>query len=523
MVMKSMALAVICLLLGGVAGYRLRSVEKTGAASSSGSDRVTTKAPSPAAVADSAMAKGTAPAAPVSLRDRMKALLANYDSAAARKAVAGLSASDIQAALALLVVVPKSADRDALRALLYRAWAKTNPTAAWKAALADPLESDDGYLLGAVAGEMAKTKPEAAVKLVLSLGMGSRRAGIFRELFNQWGKSDPAGAVAYWNKHPDLPLPYRAFTSAITRNSEKDPLRSANLVLTLTDPQTRSSAVSELMARWAAREPKTALSWAQTIGNPALKQSAIAAVLIGWSIKDPAAAISQAQAIEDRASRSSTMESVWFHWLEKDPNAAMAYLGSCNDEKLMERVGSNFAYNTEGFAQREKASLVEKLPEGKPKQDIIRSLAQAQIRSGHYNQAMELLNNMPDSTDRDYTVQQLGRQWAEFDPKAAAAWLKLQPDSSDRDLAVAGYATVLARTNPQSAVEWAGTIPDEAVRSGLLKDIAFLWLKADSAAAEAWLRGVSELSDSDKDALRKTAQTAGGERASTSVNVSDRR
>jgi Tetratricopeptide repeat len=198
-------------------------------------------------------------------------------------------------------------------------------------------------------------------------------------------------------------------------------------------------------------------------------------------------------------------------------------LGSCNDEKLMESVGSNFAYNTEGFALREKASLLEKLPEGKPKQDILRSLAQVQIRRGQYNQAMELLNDMPDSTDRDHTVQQLGSQWAEFDPKAAEKWLKLQPDSSDRDLAVAGFATVLARTDPQAAVKWADTIPDEAVRSGLLKDIAFLWLKADPANAEAWLTGVSELSDSDKDALRKTAQTEGGDRASTSVNVSDRR
>lgn len=453
----------------------------------------------------------------------MKGLLENYDSAAARKAAAGLSAPDIQAALVLMAAFPKSADRDSLRAILYRAWAKTNPTAAWKAALADPLESDEGGLLGAVAGEMAKTKPEAAVKLVLSLGMGGRRAGIFRELFNEWGKADPAGAVAYWNKHPDFPVPYWTFTSAITQNSEKDTLGAANLALTLTDPQARSSAVSNLMGQWAAREPKTALSWSQTIGNSSLKQSAISAVLRGWSNKDPAAAMTQAQAIEDPGSRSSTTQSVWFNWLERDPNAAMAYLGSGNDEKLMESVGSNFAYNTEGFAMREKASLLEQLPEGKPKQDIVRSLAQAQIRSGKYNQAMELLNDMPDSTDRDHTVQQLGSQWAEFDPKAAAEWLKLQPDSSDRDLAVAGFATVLARTHPQSAVKWADTIPDEAVRSGLLKDIAFLWLKADSAGAEAWLTGVSELSDSDKDALRKTAQTGGGDRASTSVNVSDRR
>ena len=189
----------------------------------------------------------------------------------------------------------------------------------------------------------------------------------------------------------------------------------------------------------------------------------------------------------------------------------------------MENLSWNFAYNTGGFTQQEKVSLVEKLPDGEPKQAILRTLADSQIRRGQYNQAMELLNNLPDSSERDGSVQRLGQQWAEHDSKAAAEWLKLQPDSSDRDLAVAGFANVLARTDPQAALQWADTIPDAGVKTGSLKNIALRWLTADSAAAEAWLTGTDALSDSDKKDVLDTSQSSGAERTTFGVNVSDRR
>ena len=89
----------------------------------------------------------------------MRELLIDFDVKSAQKAAAKLSARDLQAALALVADMPKSADRDALRGQLYRAWAALNPNAAWKAALADPLDKSKGDLLGAVAGEVAKTNP----------------------------------------------------------------------------------------------------------------------------------------------------------------------------------------------------------------------------------------------------------------------------------------------------------------------------------------------------------------------------
>ncbi len=513
---KNLVMAVICLLIGSLFGYQLRSHQQAEEAASSVLNLKSKSA--------SAIASVTAGAKAVSadensepdktdLRARMKSLLENYHFETAQKDVQNMSEANIQSALTVLAALPKSANRTSLRWNLYRAWAKTNPSAAWKAALADPQENGSvylGHLLGDIAAEMAKTQPEAAISLALSLGMDDRRTNVFQALFQEWGKNDPAGAIAYWNKHPDLPAQHWSLTNAITQSWEKDPLGTAKLALTLTDPQARSSAVSSLMNNWAAREPAAALGWAQSISNPSLRQSAIADALRGWSNKDPLAAMTQAKTIQDQSARSSAMQSVWSNWLRKDPNAAMTFLGSSNDEKLMAEIEFNFAYNTQGLTQQEKIALVEKLPDGKGKQQMTRTLADSHIQKGQYNQAMSLLNNLPDSSDRDRSVQELGATWAQSDLKAAAEWLNLQPDSSDRDLAVAGFASVLARTDPQDALKWADTIPDKGVRSVTLKNIALRWLAANPASAEVWLTGVNELSESEKQDLRETVQSDRG-------------
>ena len=527
---KQFTHGVLCLMIGGVMGYQSRALQQAAKTSIKASDVAVPTGAAQAAgafstsgqAANASGAGGDPPPAEGSLDTRMRALLEFYNDGAARKVLGGLSAAEIQTALTLVAAMPKSSDRDSLRANLYRAWAKTNPRAAWKAALADTLASDRNNL-SAVAGELAKTRPDEAVGLALSLGMGSRRATVFQELFEEWGSVDLAGAVAYLNKHPDLPAAAPAISNAIDSVGEKDPLRAANLALTLTDLQSRSYAISSLVNQWASSDPKSALSWAQALSNPVLRQTAISQAISGWAQQDPQAALVQAQTIQDPGTRSSAVHTALYDWFEKDPTAAVIFMANSGDEKMLQDVRRSVANGLASFTEQETASLLEKLPDGNAKQEIIQSLADAQIRKGQYRQALEQLNSVPDSANRDSTLQHLGQKWAEADPDAAAAWLRLQPDSSDRDVAVAGFAAALARTDPQGALQWADTIPDADVKAGALKNIALRWLTSDPASAEAWLSGASGWSDSDKQNVRDEAQRAGPDRFSFTVNVSNRR
>ncbi|MDB6118078.1 MAG: hypothetical protein JWO08_1859 [Verrucomicrobiaceae bacterium] len=526
--LKSIMQYGVCLLVGAAAGYQLRSPQQAAAVASAVLQPVATAKAGQAAgtwdkadKAADARAEENSARMSASLGERMKGLLERYNDAAARKDVYNLSEAEVQLALSLVAAMPKSTERDSLIENLYRAWAKTNPNAAWKAALAELKKTDKNHL-GTVAGEVARTNPTEAIRLALSLGGGSQRSTVFSELFLQWGKVDVNGAVAYLNKHPDLPASSWIMSNAISETAEKDPAQAAKLAMTMTDSQSRSYSMSTVMRKWAERDPKAAWDWVQNIENPTLRQEAMGQALSGWVGKDSRAAMDMAQAIKDPGVRAAVMKSTIASWFSKDPDAAMAYLSLSKDEKVMRDMGWQIANTLETLTTQERTALLGKLPEGKSKEDIYQAMAYSQTRRGQFNQAVEMLNNMPDSSNRDYALQNLGKSWAESDLKGATAWLKLQPDSSDRDVAVAGYVNVLARTDPQGALQWADTIPDEGVKSGTLRSIVARWLNSDPARAEKWLTGTTAIPEGEKQNIRDNAIKYGPDRMSYGINVNNR-
>jgi hypothetical protein len=498
---KNLLLPLGCLLVGGAAGYGLRGVSEvsdqqspqTAAAKSPKADgKSSDSTKSASSKEDGASSSDT------SLADQMKELLADFDSRSALKAAKKLSATEIQSALVIVAAMPKSQDRDGLISSLYSAWAAIDPTAAWKAALTDPTDKNSGRLLRVVAGVLAKTNPKAAIDLAMSLGMGGKRSTVMTSVFSEWAKVDVAAAIAYSETHPEHPTESYLFGDGLNRLAEKDPLKAANLAIAFKDKYKRSAMLMGLMNTWVERDPTAALKWAQSQTNPQLREDATAAAVGAWAKNDPKAALSYVQSIADVETRASAFKKAWGDWFKNDPDAATTYVASIKDEKLLENLSFQFGYNTEGLSPKEKASLLARLPEGKLKQDIYRTMTDTQIRKGQFNDALAMLNLMPDSRERDRNVAQLGQTWAKADLAAATAWLKMQPDSTDRDLALSGYVSTLARTDPLSAINWAKGIPDEKLRQGAMVNIASSWLRADPTKAQAWINGAGSFSKTEK-------------------------
>ena len=528
MALKNAVQWLVCLMLGGIVGYQLRS-PSTGAAAANATSEAGVKKEGSLGFGPSLSGEGPASKKKesgdagskekLSLGERIKALLdEGGDSKSTKKSVEALSEPEIQAALSLLASMPKSSERDTLRATLYAAWSKTNPNAAWKAALA---ADTGGYpsFSASVAGEIAKTRPSLAMDLALSLGMGSKRSGAMQYIFSEWGKVDAAGAIDYFNKHPDLPTASWTISNAIYQMAEKDPKRAGALALTLSDQQARTNGIRSLMRQWAGDDPKAALAWAQGLGNASLQQEAITDALGGWALKDPKVAMDAVQTLKEPGARTNAMQRIFANWFEKDPTAAVDFLSKSGDDKLLNQI--SWRMSNGEFTSDEITSLMAKLPDGKGKEEVLRNVVDGEIRKGQYTRAIEQLNTLPDSPNRDYALQNLGRQWAASDPKAAEAWIKLQPDSSDRDLAVAGFAGALARTNISSALQWAETIPDQSVKTETLKTIALRWLNSDPAKANAWLEKSSGWSANEIKSVRENAQNW-SPNSSYSVTVSKR-
>ena len=159
----------------------------------------------------------------------------------------------------------------------------------------------------------------------------------------------------------------------------------------------------------------------------------------------------------------------------------------------------------ESLGAKERGELLARLPEGELRNGVMDSLTGSLIGRGKFNDAMDILNDLPESRSRDRNVSKLGIEWAKQDPKAADAWLKQLPASSDRDLAVAGYVRILARSSPDQAIEWANQIPDAKLRSGALQNVAVGWMRSDPAAAEKWFTSLPGVRPQELEMLRRYA------------------
>jgi hypothetical protein len=509
---QSLTLPMLCLLLGGLAGYGLRDqslMQEEQAVPMAlnenlGDSAFTSDVLEPSAANDQASSD-----LELSLGDLMKELLVDYDWKSAQKEVEKLTVKELQSALVLLAATPKSSESEALQTQLFMAWAALDPHAAWQAALADPSDKNSERLLSSVARELAKTNPRAAIELAMSLGMGSKRSSVLEGVFSEWCMVDVSAAMTYANAHPDLSVEWHAFCGGLTRIAKTDPLKAANLASSFKGEKECHFLLSTVMPYWVELDPSAALKWAQSQTNPQLREDATAAAVGAWAALDPAAALSFVQSIADGGIRSSAFKKAWGDWFQNDPDAAATYAASIKEENLLETVNFHFVYSTEGLRPKERATLLARLPEGKVKQGIYRDLALQKTYHGEFNEAIEMLNALPDSSARDRQVTQFGQSWAKADLAAAAAWLKIQPASTDRDLALAGYALALAEKNPSAAIREVNTIPDPALRRDALKVVAFRWYQSDPVQTEAWMTDSSGFSEEDIHFVRFKAKVPG--------------
>jgi hypothetical protein len=492
--MKIIALCLMCLLIGLVAGYGLKTstVEVVAAVDSS----VRAGGKGPAASGDSVAmqpAKGA-----VNLETLMDDLLKDYDLKSAKRATADLSVEQVKAALDLLAKKPRSVERETLRVVLFQAWAVKDMPAAWKAVLADTSDTR-GSLAGAVAAVLARSNPKAALEMVQTLGMGGRRTGAIGAVMNEWSKKDVTAAIEHALAHPEVMANYAvSFNKDLSSLAEKDPLQAAGLVLRFKEESRRTSMLTSLMDGWITRDPKAAFDWAIAQTNPKLRQEAVAAAVGAWSKSDPKAAMDYVATISDGEVRQQSFKRAWGDWFKSDPLAATDHLSGIKDAKMLDDVRFYLSYYTEGFTSAERGQLLSRLSDPAFKNRVMDSMSDNLIRKGSYNDAIELLNELPDSTSRDRNVCQLSAEWAKNDPGAVSEWLKTLPDSSDKDLAIAGYSRSLALSDPNAAIAEAMKIPDVKVRHGAINNIAAVWMRTDARAAEAWMATQPGISEADR-------------------------
>ncbi len=453
------------------------------------------------------------------LTNSLDELVKDYDPKDAERLAGTLSIAQIQQALQHLALRPGS-EGSALRAQLYRAWAAKDPEAAWKHAMTISDTQARRTALNAVATELSKTRPEAAIDLAMSLGMGSSRSHVLDGVWSEWAKRDLRAAVGYLKEHPDLPItPY--FMGALAQSARDNPQLALEQALSIPNANARENAVSQVVRSWFERDPAAAKAWALSLSDPALRNKALRSLLENMAQNDPTRALAALDEFGLSADqRRQALSNIFYQWVTQDPAAAFDYFINTPDAKTQEQLKYALSSSMRYLTSDEQSSLLARLPEGNLKHEVISNMASNHVSNGRYAEAVTALNTLPDSTNRDSALQRLGSSWARDNPQAVAAWLSHQPDSTDRDLVIAGFAQEVVHSDPQAAVRWANAIPDKTIQEATFKNIAVRWLQFNSRAASSWLRTLN-LSQNDVDQIVKYA----GEGSNTTFgfNVKARR
>ncbi|MDF3056196.1 MAG: hypothetical protein K0R17_411 [Rariglobus sp.] len=103
------------------------------------------------------------------------------------------------------------------------------------------------------------------------------------------------------------------------------------------------------------------------------------------------------------------------------------------------------------------------------------------------NSAVEWTTSLPAGEGKTHALIQLGYQWAEHAPAAAAAYALAQNDPSLVRLVAGKWA----EADPRTALAWVGDMPASESRNGALAAALTVWAQRDSSSAALYVDGLN--------------------------------
>ncbi|HEX8372368.1 MAG TPA: hypothetical protein VF585_06290 [Chthoniobacterales bacterium] len=123
--------------------------------------------------------------------------------------------------------------------------------------------------------------------------------------------------------------------------------------------------------------------------------------------------------------------------------------------------------------------------------------------------ALAWLVKLPDGGGRGDALGRAVSNWANDHPEAVSAWLNKVPVGKSRDSMVGSFADALVSSEPLTAARWASSVSDEQQRRFTLENVLSQWSQKDKAAANQWLAGQTQFTESDRKSFRQRIDGSG--------------
>jgi RNA polymerase sigma factor (sigma-70 family) len=406
-----------------------------------------------------------------------------------------------------------------------KGWEESDPEAAaawWQQLPPGPLRLG---MTQDVISALADSNPSAAFPLLSGLGPGTQKE-LIQRIFEDWGESDPAAAIAQISAMPPGPLRDTAFSwlglgwssqdpqaalawaetlpnatekaeavgYAISEMGTTDPKQAMDYVASLPPGEERYNTVGVLTMDLEFNDPDTALTFAQQLPDGKEKQAAQRVIAVIWAQSDPAGAMAYVEGLPPADTQSppgvpAIFTTVGTYWAKNAPQDALAAVGNLSAGPSRDAYLSGVFNGLLDSSPSEAEKLVSSLPADQ--QASAADQVTSALAATDPSAAAAWMLSLPEGVTNTKTLATVVSSWATSDPTATGQWIQALPAGTTQDNAIQAYASEIANYNPTTAAAWAVTIGDPAKRNAAIATVAQNWLSVDPKAAAAWLTQTS--------------------------------
>ncbi len=325
---------------------------------------------------------------------------------------------------------------------------------------------ETGYLT-AVWRRLAKTAPESAIQLGLSLTNRDLKRATTKAAVDVWSQRDPRAALEFL-----LDAEQRWFIDgrdiALGHLAARDPGAAVEVLERVRASDWFPIARQSVFDAWRQTDAGAARAWIlrELDGDPA------AAVGV-FAQADPASAIGFARAHPpDPALRRAVNDTIVSRWMRSDRAAALQAFGDLPEDWLDNAALRNFGLNAAHSLSADELDTVRaRLPNDALRDALARGMIDRAATGGRFADATAQLAGIAGDEARAAAAASIAAEWTRASPAETSEWLSTLEIGAVRDQAVARFAQTLEPAEPASARTWAETISDVDLRARTLRTL----------------------------------------------------
>ena len=415
-----------------------------------------------------------------------------------------MSGVELKSALAAIMAMEPSEQRDRLRNALLHSWGRRDMAAAMKeveALRANPAAGNLQSATASVLNGWALGNPQLALEWMTRYGDIDERTRLVSagEVIRRLGFTEPTAAAlqAAWNMPTDAQQ--RAALAELARTVPADQ-RSAFFyeLYKVQDPQANRNAIAQvLLSSWAKEDARSAALWLDQHRSD-FSDSKFAATLrdqvyYQWGRQDMGAALEAVAAYQttsDPKAEEQASRRILQGWADANPRAALEWVANYHGvDSRTEWIRGDALMRNLGFTEPtpEATSLVWSLPTAAQQRAALTEILRPLTPADRIDYLVAMQENPASGANSKAVVPMLVGEWTKVSPRETAEWVRGLTDPAAALDATRILVNNWQRTAPAETIDWLRTSPDEKLGELQVRSVLRNWAARDTVESGRWL------------------------------------